>query len=294
MLYRTTPIQDNEIEEYIFDTKPFNEDIDIKDIAALEKFFYQKKYIPERYIELFLNYVIYYARYNSSDKAESAYFSSLKGRCSVTANIIEELLKKIGINYLQFNIGYIVHNTTIHQLIYVKIPTMINGELTTKNYILDPTFRQFCLKEENRFERYFEERRYWCNMSTPHPGYFFNLTEEGKNLAEQLIEYGYFEDTDENLKLYCDCFTLYVTPKEKYKSINDLGKVYTTDITAETYRSKISEKSILSLKPNFDIQTPLEIVKAEQNKLKNRIKTFLSKKNEFESDLDLDDEGPKL
>lgn len=293
MLYNKDLVEFNtEKEEFIFDTLPYNEDIDIRDIAVLEGFFKEKGYIPERYINLFLNYVTYYARSNCVNEIESPLTSSLKGKCSITAKINEELLKKMALNVKQFNIGNIFGDYYIHQLTMVEIPTMINGEIKIKSYLLDPTFRQFCLKEENRFERYYEEPRFSVRMSTPHPGYFLNLTEEGKKFAEDLIYFGYFEVNEESVKRYCDAFALYLKPKEAYEDMTLLGKISSTNISGDDYIKKII--SILKngkIRNDKVVLTPMEIIEIERKRLKNRLKYFVTRKDEFDSELDLEEES---
>ena len=144
---------------------------------------------------MLLNWIVYYVRCQIVNPLESPRIASFKGRCAPAAQICDELLTRMGFTVQQFNMGSVVNAPNIHQLTMVYIPTVINGQNISKKYILDPTFRQFCICEENRFERYFEEPRFSVNMSTPRPGYFLNLSARGKEFANELITYGYFEIT---------------------------------------------------------------------------------------------------
>ena len=292
MLY-IEPNEYGKIEEFLFNAKVYNEDINIADIAALEGFFKKNGYIPERYIELLLNYVVYQVRKSLITPPDSPINSSFKGKCSPAASIVNELMGKMGFKVDVFNVGSVVNTYPIHHLSMVHIPTMVNDQIVTKSYVLDPTFRQFCLKEENRFERYFEEPRHGVRMSTPHPGYFYNLTDEGRKFANRLITYGYYEATDENLKQYFDPFKLYVTPKEEYTR-DTLGLISSTNLTGNYYRNKINnsiEKKVM--KSNKEIETPMEKIIDIKRKALYRIKNFFGMANLYESNLDLEKEFTK-
>ena len=167
----------------------------------------------------------------------------------------------------------------------VYIPTVVNGEAVSKKYILDPTFRQFCISEENRFERYFEEPRYSVNMATPRPGYFLNLNEEGKKLANELITYGYFEVTEDKLKRYSDSFALYAKPKEQYPTQELVGTLDSTSTKATEYMDRILENPYMS---SFHSRTP--IITACEYVAQERKRVFYIG---FRSDLDVDFKFPE-
>ncbi len=286
----------NQEYEYLIDAPIFNDDIDIRDIAALESFYQKKGYIPEKYIPLLLNYVTYYARYNLSKGFDNPLTAAYRFQCSRAANINTELLEKMKIRVKQFNVGDIMGTEPIHELCEAWIPTMVDGKLTEKRYILDPTFRQFCIKEENRFERYNEEPRYSVRKATPHPAYFLNLYEDGIKLAKEIIRYGYFEATPQNLKIYFDSFYYYLKDKESYKDKSKLGKEYESAIRGEEYDEQIekSEDKKHFLKSGLEIKTPLEGIIEARNKMRYRIKHFFTKKDDYQSNLDFDEPGMKL
>ena len=111
-------------------------------------------------------------------------------------------------------------------------------------------------------------------MSTPHPGYFFNLTDEGREFAQGLIHYGFFEVNEDSLKTYFDPFKLYVTPKEDYANKEDVGRVSSTEVTGTEYWGRMVEarKDVMTSSNNFDLSTPREIVQKEDSKLLNRLR----------------------
>ena len=300
MLYQKNLINDIDSKkeyDYLIDAPIFNDDIDIRDIAALESFHRNKGYIPEKYIPLFLNYITYYTRYNLSKGYENPLTSAYRFQCSQAANINTELLEKMGMKVKQFNIGDMMGTDSIHELCEVWVPTMIDGKIKEKKYILDPTFRQFCIKEENRYERYDEEPRYSVRKSTPHPAYFLNLSEEGIKFAKEIIRYGYFEATPENIKRYFDSFYYYLKDKESYKDQSKVGKEYVSPISYEEYNSILEqcEDKKHQLKSGLTIMTPLEKINLARKKMKNRFKFFFTKKDDYQSNLDFDvDDGIKL
>ena len=275
--------------EFLFDAVAYNEYINVADVAALEEFHRINHWMPEQYIPMFLNWVTFYIRCQVVNPLESPLCASFKGRCAPAAQVADELLTKMGFKVEQFNMGSVVNAPQIHQLCMVYIPTVINGEAVSKKYILDPTFRQFCISEENRFERYFEEPRYSVNMATPRPGYFMNLTEEGRNFANELITYGYFEITEEKLKRYSDAFALYAKPKEKYKALELVGTTDTTSTSANEYMDRIIENPYMS---SFHSRTPIitasEYVAAERKRFSNVMKRLFLRKDEYKQTIDLD------
>ena len=269
MLYKESVINQEKKDDFLFSSKPYNEDIDINQVAAIQDFYEKNGYIKEQDITIFLNWLTFAARINVTNPLDSPLESSFAGSCAIAQEFYNKILSKIKIPVMNFNIGDVLKTNPIHEVTCISIPTTINNQKTTKLFLLDPTFRQFCLTEENRFARYFEKPRWSVRMATPHPGYFFNLTEKGKEFANQLIKDGYFELTEENLKTYLDPFALYITPKEAYGNKNDLGKISCTTTTSNEYWQKIlkvaDKNEIILGNQLLNLDTPKEIV-AKKNR----------------------------
>ena len=274
--------------DFLFEATAYNEYINVADVAALEEFHRINHWMPEEYIPMFLNWVTFYIRCQVVNPLESPLCASFKGRCAPAAQVADELLTKMGFKVQQFNMGSVVNAPQIHQLCMVYIPTVVKGETVSKKFILDPTFRQFCISEENRFERHFEEPRYSVNMATPRPGYFMNLNEEGRKLANELITYGYFEITEEKLKRYSDAFALYAKPKEKYKALELVGTTDTTSTKATEYMDRILENPYMS---SFHSRTPIvtasEYVTQERKRFVNVIKRLFGR-DDYKQTINLD------
>ncbi len=278
MLYKPSAVESKQI-DFLFNAKPYNEDIDLKEVAAIEGFYKKNGYIPENYIGKFLNWVTYAARTNCSQKLDYIPNSSFAGQCAVAQDFNKQLFKKFGMQTMLFNVGDVLGTENIHALTAVYIPTQVDGKDVAKCFLLDPTFRQFCITEENRFERYDEAPRWAVVMSTPHPGYFFNLTDKGREFASDLITYGYFEATDSNIKTYFDPFALYVTPKEAYENSGDVGKISRTSTPGSQYfRMMVETHNDWTIgRNNFDLTTPGEHFDRERRKVINRIKSKLGR-----------------
>lgn len=273
MLYRNGIIEEKKI-DFLFDTGIYNENIDFEEIATIEGFYKKHGYIPEKCIKNFLDWLTFRARKNISNPLEDITKSSFAGLCSRAQSFYYQIFQKLGLNCLTFNVGDVLGTPPLHALTCVEIPTNIDGEIVKKLFMLDPTFRQFCITEENRFERYNEEPRWAVRMSTPHPGYFFNLYDKGRDFAKNLIYYGYYEVNDENLKTYFDAFSLYTTPKESYLDSSYIGQISSTAVDGNSYWNKIigSIKPPLTTENSFDLQTPREAIKKSDSKFLNRIR----------------------
>lgn len=274
MLYKSGVIDEKE-PDFLFEAEIFNEDIDFREVAAIQGFYGKHGYIPDDHIVTLLNWMTYSARKNTASPIEDITKASFAGRCSRCQSFFCQLLEKMNFKYLPFNVGGMLGTAPIHALTYVEIPTKLNGQNMTKSFVLDPTFRQFCLTEENRFERYNEEPRWGIRMSTPHPGYFFNLTDEGRMFAKELIYSGFFEVNEDSLKTYFDPFVLYATPKESYDDPSLVGHVASTTANGKYYFQRMYDARVnplVSSTDEFDLSTPREIMKREDNRLINRIR----------------------
>ena len=284
MLYNSSNI-DKKYDDFLFDVEPYNTDIDVRDIAAIEDFYEHNGYLPENCVTDFLNWIIYRARKNICTGVESPLYSSFTGRCAKAQAFFDAILNKLKFENISFNIGDVLGTNKFHSVSCVQIPSVKNDEITNRLFLLDPTFRQFCLVEENRFERYYEEPRWAVAMSTPHPAYFLNLTEKGQQFATDLIHFGYFEITEDSLKTYFDAFALYTTPRENYIYFEDIGKISITEKSGLDYWNLIIDNIA---KPNgsikgLDLDTAKDIVGKDDKKLLNELRGIVESKYDYKN-----------
>ena len=104
VLYKPGVIDEKET-DFLFDVGIFNNDIDIKEVAAIQGFYEKYGYIPESHIVTFLNWLIFTARKNISDNLEDITKSTFTGRCGVAQIFFEQLLDKMNLNRMTFNVG---------------------------------------------------------------------------------------------------------------------------------------------------------------------------------------------
>ena len=138
---------------------------------------------------------------------------SLAGECEdSTARVILDCTSKGFENamFLSPNryLGGEGHNCTIASL---------NG----KSYLIDCTYRQFFTKSQVYSK---------AGKEHHHCGMYMIADENRKNVAEQILKYGWIEATPENLKAYMDGYEM-----AKRKSFSE------TEISAEEYLKMLSE-----------------------------------------------------
>ncbi len=288
MLYSSN--NSGKLEDFLFEAEPYNADIDVRDIAAIEDFYEHNGYVLDSCVTDLLNWLIYRTRINICTGVESPLYSSFVGRCSRAQVFLDNILNKLKLENISFNIGDVIGTNRIHSVTCVQIPTMNDEKITNRLFLLDPTFRQFCITEENRFERYYEEPRWAVAMSTPHPGYFLNLTDIGRQFATDLIHFGYFGVTEESLKTYFDAFVLYTTPKEEYFDVKDIGNISSTSNSGLDYWEAIinNVKKPTGSTKGLNLDTPKDIVGRDDKHILSKLRGIVDAK--YNDDLELSKE----
>ncbi|MEG2322274.1 MAG: hypothetical protein RSB71_02175 [Bacilli bacterium] len=117
----------------------------------------------------------------------------LTGKCIMTSDYIWYHYRKLFDTY-QLAVENIFTKTIGHTITIINF-NHIDG---LKSYILDPTFRQFCLISKCNINRIYHISN--CKVA---PGYFMDT-----NTAQTLLENGYLELSLKNAKLYGDSFVL--------------------------------------------------------------------------------------
>lgn len=231
-------------ESYILsDTIPYNPEFDIEELKIiqnkLENFTSSKSTngISPQEAEIFLDWITFNARnYATRNSTESPLTASMKGQCAPTQNINFKILTKMGLDVRTFNtadcIGEIpITNEDIikmqngwdssavrHSVALVNIPIMFDNGITELcKFQLDPTFRQFCTKEDCNADRFYLDSKGRESIA-PAPGYFMQkdnllqlgvspeIAQKSEDLCKCIISKGYFYLTEETAKLYGDAF----------------------------------------------------------------------------------------
>lgn len=214
--------------------------------------------ITAKEAELLLDWVTFKARkFAVRYTGEPITEAHMKGQCSPTQTFNYKLLTKMGLEVNPFNTEEFIGDipmteedkrradngwgTTalLHSVLSVKIPIIDNDGITRcYSFLLDPTFRQFCLKENCSESRFWDEKNRVGRVA-PHPGYFiqsenlkkFGVSEEEAQLTEKLgrriISRGYFLFNEKNAKLYGDLFVRASVRREfQREPINKTGREY--------------------------------------------------------------------
>ncbi|MDD2378220.1 MAG: hypothetical protein PHD10_04500 [Bacilli bacterium] len=246
--------------KYIFDATYKDASIDIKKVADIESRLNNGITVEDA--ELLLDFVVSETRAIIAKNAKVSNISHLAQYVSYL------LLKKMRLTVYPFNIKNALECSKIdHTVLSVKI--LING-MSYNTYIVDPTFRRFCLEENCRVECFNKEEKL-----TPDPGYFLNMTDKGRVLANYLIINGYFLLNEENAKTYGDSFCL------SGRISDNLIVTAETDITSYYYLINLGnhkEEVMMFSDIKDDIRTPLEKMNNKSDgflkSLLNRISLF--------------------
>ena len=279
MLYPILPYHKPSDVEFILESVPKNDDLDLVKIAEIEQRLLTG--VTQEEAELFLDFMVYNARMALNCLSTTNILDcSFQNQCAPMANLNRVLLEKMNLPHHQFNVGHVVtkEKASMHEVIMIALPILENNGIVIKNFLLDPSFIQFFIKENCDISTYYGEKKGNIRKAAPAAGYFFNLSAYGKQLAKSLIKNGYMEMTLENIKYYFDAFQLSTMEKEAYVSQDLLGKCYQTDISANRYLELIQESKSYLLPPNDQylsyLYTATEIVAKRNSGFINQIKNF--------------------
>lgn len=301
-------------EAYMFsDTIPYNPEFDLEELkriqAKLENYTSGRSQegITSQEAEVFLDWVTFNARsYATSNIPESAMTASMAGQCAPTQYLNYNVLSKIGLDVRAFNIsdcigeipmnsedikriqnGWFDSIAIRHAVSLVKIPIIDDiGNTQLHEILLEPTFRQFCLKENCDSSKFTDPHWLEKRYVAPHPGYFMEsnnlrrlgvseeIAQKSENLARYIISKGYFYLNEENAKLYGDAFVR-ASKRLEFQNIpiNMSGQDYIRNF--ESIPTKMI--TYLSKKDLQYTRLPSEIGKQKQG-IFLRIKNFITSK----------------
>ncbi len=221
-------------------------------IRVLENEFYNSfiiksnpkfSFLDERFIgkdiyqfedEELLDYIVWFTRISMFERNRDVLGSNidintlpLDNYCTYACNMIKMLCMRMRINcsIIKIPAAYsdevqIYGGNGFHFFCYI--------DMYDKQYIVDPTYRQFFRVENNVLERMGVMRLNGCA-----PGIYMTMNESRMNTAKTLLEQGWIEATWENVKNYLDGFTLSFRNGLYYEK---LGRVdYTVDYGKQDY-----------------------------------------------------------
>lgn len=228
--------------------------------------------------EMFLNWVTYnartYAVKNIPLSIDIAITSEpMTTQCWPTQNINVKLLKKLGLNVYPFNMGTCIDKIGIpmssedsdrvkngwcstavrHSITIVTLPRlMTSGEIQEVDFLLDPTFRQFCLTEINQSNLFTDSNWLKKGYVAPRPAFFMD-----EDLCKEIIRNGYFWLEPKRAKLYGDAFIHASVRKDYQQKIPDIqGSEYINifkNSPIDLLEDKIHEKAYTLLPSEIEI-----------------------------------------
>ena len=141
---------------------------------------------------------------NEYDYAGIPTYESL---CVYAADLAFSLLSYLNIYNRVYNIKKMMnYPIDVHALTLVRFPGEDGRDI---EYVIDPTFRQFLIKEKCCEPHYILLHRDTYMRVGGYPGYYLSLTDEGIMFGTSLLNNGFFKSTEENWKIYGDAFMQY-------------------------------------------------------------------------------------
>lgn len=233
------------IDKYIFELKEQQKNFDYNYLCNIEQRI-NKHELTEKEQLYLLKWII--SRIQKYLPSDDLTYSLL---CGEAADLASLLLKSLNIDYFQINIKEILkEKLNVHAITILDF----NSKNIESKYILDPTFRQFLVKEECIYETLKTTNSY--KLGT-YPGYFLSLTKEGTKFATSLLNNGFFKLTNENLKIYFDSFMMYRNDYWQRRLDYDIRSGH--EYCHELYRCT-KHKNIYTLNEEIKL-TPSQLVK---------------------------------
>lgn len=161
-------------------------------------------------IKQILDYVTFRVRKMLDMKVGNINTHSMRGACIIASECAIELLHEFKVDAYEIRSEISFNSYIPHSLVLVEF----NDGL--QSYIMDLTFRQFCLISCCN-----PNRKYHFAYPEIFPGYFINST-----VAKTLLKDGYIPLTGENAKTYIESFREYKTDykEEEYIKCIRMGK----------------------------------------------------------------------
>lgn len=206
---------------------------------------------------------------NSCKKALYGYLDrefDYTGYCNEADCEIRDLCKKLGIEQQT-----IIINPLFDKMSYSPFEEKLGDsvrhfasliQLNNKKYLVDPTYRQFFMVNQNNINRIGVPYLNSCN-----PGFFMMKNESYKKIAQHLLNFGWIEATDQNLKAYFDGFAISFRNGIYYEDMKDF--IFKTDYQVEDYMSFLNGKgSQLEREPVLSLGRQMHPLKNYKNKRK--------------------------
>lgn len=173
------------------------------------------------------------------------------GHCGEVTHEIRNICKKLGIEHQTIEI-----NPLFNKKKYSPFDELLGDsirhyasliKINNKQYLIDITYRQFFMINQNNINRIGVPYVNSCN-----PGFFMMQNEIYKKIAQHLLDFGWIEATEQNLKAYFDGFAISFRNGIYYEDMKEY--VFKADYQVEDYfsflegnGSQLDNEPILSL-----------------------------------------------
>lgn len=173
---------------------------------------FMPKYINnEKDCENLLDYIVYRARFELNKRYDLK-TDPLEKRCIESSINVINICNKLGIKQNSYGCAFDLSPGVFHEFNIVSI-ALPDG--TTKNYLVDCTYRQFFTFASSHLERIGMPLNSGANI-----GAYMMMDESRKRFAEELLTKGYVEFNEENIKHYFDGFVFAGRNGLYYESLN--------------------------------------------------------------------------
>lgn len=186
------------------------------------------------------------------------------GHCGEVTREIRNICKKFGIEHQTIEI-----NPLFNKKSYSPFDEILGDsirhyasliKINNKQYLIDITYRQFFMINQNNINRIGVPYLNSCN-----PGFFMMKNESYKKIAQHLLNFGWIEAIEQNLKAYFDGFAISFRNGIYYEDMKDF--IFKTDYQAKDYISFLNGKgSQLEKEPVISLGRQMRPLKSYNNK----------------------------
>ncbi len=173
--------------------------------SVLEKLENNPTVLEEEEMKILLDWVVAHARKTIGNFGISVENNSLNGFCEFGQALTILPFDKMNFQVTKNTAKESFHYPWNHAFGTVSCKIEENGEIKGKDYLIDATYLQFFSTvrcNEGRYDALEENTKL---PTAPDPGFFLTSPEE-QLFAQELIEKGYVELTEENAKIYAEGF----------------------------------------------------------------------------------------
>lgn len=233
-----------------------NHDIDYSLLNDLDK----KEYYTLEEAENLIKWTVNNTRENlrQSNKTDNLNNFDLMGCCGFSQFSSIYPLEKLGLKVTYNNTANFFKRDGSHAYGTVEIPVMIDGKIVKKSYIIDCTYSQFFFLKNCVEEKYLNANKNKGLIAAPMAGYFMDMNDDLRFFAKNMLEDGYCEMTDENLKKYA--YGLYMQEfglnqaKEAMREFQNLN--LKEIINSYSSKSDYDEEEFIDWGHNLEIGVP--------------------------------------